>query len=365
MKRIAVGAWLLGRMLVGLAFGLASLADQSRPFGERGRLAEGLVTWDGGWYKSIATLGYHADGEDLRFSPLFPALGRLVGFLFLGNTTLGLVVVANLAALGATWLAIVYADLVKPQASPEARRHQAIGVGLAVTLWPASFVMVFAYAESLLMVFALGAAIAARRGHWALAAAFGVLCGVTRPTGMAVALLLGAIALDDFRARSVRPTPPVALAVASPFVGFGLHLAVAQRVSGRWRDPIDIQSPLRGDFVDPFSRLGRGFVDLVADDTFGDGLHFPFAVAVIVMVYVVARELGWPEAVFSAAVVVVALGADNWNSLERYALSAFPLMLGIGMLLARHRRIGALVAAGSGVGFVALTVLSWSGHYVP
>ncbi len=67
---------------------------------------------------------------------------------------------------------------------------------------------------------------------------------------------------------------------------------------------------------------------------------------------------------FSGLVVLVALSADNWNSLERYALSAFPLVLVPGVVLARVRYAW-IAGAGAALVMGSLTTPAWTGHYVP
>ncbi len=363
----AFAGWLSARLLVGVAFLCARWLDAKSSFGARSRLDDGLFAWDGGWYRSIAANGYHADGEDLRFAPLFAWAGRIVGYPFGNSPDIGLLVVANVAALAAAWMSIVYwLELKQTESGSDESRQVAFGISFALALWPASFVLVFAYAESLLLVVTLAAALLARRGRWLAVVPFAFASGAIRPTGLALVVLLGGIAWQQ-RATIRRAGDVVAtcVAIGGPVAGFGLHLATAKAVAGDWWAPISIQSPLRGDFVDPFSRLVRGAGDLLADDPWGDGLHFPFAIAVIALVVLVAREMPWPEALFSALVILVALSADNWNSLERYALSAFPIFIAAGVALARQRLLIPAYVLASGAALTALTVLAWSGRYVP
>ena len=295
--------------------------------------------------------------------PVLTVLGAVAGLVI----AVGLLVVANVAAFVAAWLAIVYWRELNPANAVGAEyRNIAFGISFALALWPASFVLVFAYAESLLLVATLAAGLLARRGQWLAAVPFACASGAIRPTGLAMVVLLGGIAWQQRSAiRTAAGVVVAGAAIGGPVVGFGLHLAIAKLVADDWWAPISIQSPLRGDFIDPFSRLVRGAVDLFADDTFGDGLHFPFAIAVIALVVLVAREMPWPEATFSALVILVALSADNWNSLERYALSAFPIFIAAGVALARQRVLLPAYVLASGVALTALTVLAWSGRYVP
>jgi hypothetical protein len=87
-------------------------------------------------------------------------------------------------------------------------------------------------------------------------------------------------------------------------------------------------------------------------------------VAALALLAVVARR--WPASftAFAAVVVVVALAAENLNSLERYALNAFPLVLGLASVTGDRRAEGVTLAVCGG-GLVTLTALSLVGSYVP
>jgi hypothetical protein len=68
--------------------------------------------------------------------------------------------------------------------------------------------------------------------------------------------------------------------------------------------------------------------------------------------------------VYAAASVLVALCARNLDSIERYSLSTFPLVIGAGMLLRRPalERMTFLVVSG---GLVAAAILAFTGALVP
>jgi hypothetical protein len=64
------------------------------------------------------------------------------------------------------------------------------------------------------------------------------------------------------------------------------------------------------------------------------------------------------------AVLLVALAAENLNSLERYALNAFPIVLAVAVVCSRPWRSWVALGVG-GAGVVALSALAWMGVYVP
>ena len=79
------------------------------------------------------------------------------------------------------------------------------------------------------------------------------------------------------------------------------------------------------------------------------------------------RRVGRPEAAFGAVIVIAALSADNWNSLERYTLNAYPIMIGFAAVITDLGRplLWRATLAASAAGLVGMTVLAWTGEYVP
>jgi general stress protein CsbA len=198
-------------------------------------------------------------------------------------------------------------------------------------------------------------------------AALGVLAGLTRPVGIALAMAVVVEAVRWWRPASGRERLAMVAAALGPAAGMGAYLAwVGARFDDPWL-PLTVQEgEFRGDVVDPVTRLLRAAADLLSfdGDRVLDGLHLPFAVAFLALLVVVFRR--WPASygAYSAVLLLVALAADNLNSLERYALNAFPLVLGLASVtagaLARRAALGVSAAA-----MVGLTALALLGEYVP
>jgi hypothetical protein len=79
---------------------------------------------------------------------------------------------------------------------------------------------------------------------------------------------------------------------------------------------------------------------------------------------VVFRRLPVSYGAYATLGVLVALTANNLNSLERYGLSTFPLLLALATLTA-NRRVEWLALAVCGGGLVSMAALAWLGIYVP
>jgi len=128
--------------------------------------------------------------------------------------------------------------------------------------------------------------------------------------------------------------------------------------------PFTVQEKLRGETVNPVSRLIDGFGDLFGAETLGDGLHIPFVLAFLALTVVLF--LRWPAhyGMYAFTVLFVALCSENLNSLERYGLNGFPIIVGLAVL-AGHRRFGPAAPILGSAGLVSLSVLAWVGIYVP
>jgi hypothetical protein len=353
-------AWLTARVLVVAAYVVAvAVADRLTPGSRPAPLAESLIAWDGTWYRDIASLGYEAVADEgLRFFPLFPLLGRGLGAVLLGDEAFALVVVANVASLA---LAVLVRRLVLAEGRGAGAADRSVWLS---TLFPSAFVLVWAYAEAVMLAASVGAFLALRRGRWWWAALGGLIAGATRPLGLLLVLPAAVEVARRWRDLDGRERAGGVAAVVAPAVGTGAYLAWVGAVYGDPWLPFTVQEDLRGESVNLVSRLWDGVGDLFGPERFGDGLHLPFAVIFLVLLVETFRR--WPVSygAFAAAVLVVSLSAENLNSLERYGLNAFPIVLTLA-LLTREPRVDRVVTTLTAGGFVALASLAWLGAYVP
>jgi hypothetical protein len=190
----------------------------------------------------------------------------------------------------------------------------------------------------------------------------GFAAALTRPTGVFLALAALVEAGRDIRRRRVGEIGQRALAVAAPVAGAACYLWWVGHVFGDWMIPIDRQNELRGGASNPLIRLGEAASDLLHRDV--DGLHFPFAIALIVLVVIVWRRLPVSYGLFAAAIVVTSLAAGNLNSIERYGLNAFPLIMALAMVTPA-RLAERVTTAICTVGLMWMCALAWLGVYVP
>ena len=350
--------WLVSRLLVGIGALVALIASDRLVSDRPVPLDQALLAWDGAGYRDIAAHGYHSlPPSGLRFFPLFPIAGRLAAFGSARFAGAGLVIVANIAAL----VAMV---LVYRLARREFGERVASVVPWVVALYPASFVLVLGYSESLLLVTSLSCFLALRQKRWWWAALAGVLAALCRPLGVLLVLPALIEAARDWRSAGRRELVGRLAAVVAPAVGLSAFLIYARSVAGEWFTPLRAQETFRGDLVEPVTRLGQAVGDLFSSERLGDGLHAPFAIGLVILTVLALRRLPLSYAAYSAALVVLSISAENLNSLERYGLNAFPLLMVAAMVANRLRLTQAMLTASAGL-LVALTTLAYLGAYVP
>ena len=216
-----------------------------------------------------------------------------------------------------------------------------------LSLLPAAFVLVMGYAESVLLVFAVGCFLALRpparaaptaRPHFAVA---GVLAfarradpadrGAARPGRRWPSWCAGGPA-------SAAPSgSPASAPSRRPFVGLLAFLGLVQ--ARRWatggprcgsssRTRTTAGCPTRSSTLYDDARG-------VLHHHVGTALHVPWVLLALAMLVVCWRRLPAPYTLFAAAVLAVAVSGANLDSFERYALSAFPLSIAAALLLTR------------------------------
>ena len=163
-----------------------------RPLPVQARM--GLLGWDAAWYRAIAHSGYGGVAKvGLRFFPLFPMLARAVSWLPAVSPGLAVLLVANVSALA---VGVLIYDLALSEKHDPALARRAVWI---VYLAPTAFVLVMGYAEATFMTAAIVALLALRSRRWLVAAAAGVVAGLTRPVGL---LLVVPAVVEVYRARN-------------------------------------------------------------------------------------------------------------------------------------------------------------------
>lgn len=139
--------------------------------------------WDVEHFLKIVTHGYQAADGTSQFHPLYPFLGKAVGWLLGGNELLGLFVISNLCAIA---LMIYLERLASLDLSPPETRR----VSSYLLMLPAAFVLFVPYTESLFLLCSVVCWLYARQGRWFRAGLAGALAVLTRQQGIFLLLPL-------------------------------------------------------------------------------------------------------------------------------------------------------------------------------
>ncbi|MGI9645740.1 MAG: hypothetical protein ACR2O6_10575, partial [Ilumatobacteraceae bacterium] len=226
-------------------------------------------------------------------------------------------------------------------------------------LFPPAFVLVLAYSEALYVFLAIAVILALRARQWWAAAALAYLAGLTRPVAGLLAL---PAAVHAWRAGATRRPAALASIIAAP-LGTATFLIWAGIALDDWRAPIDRQRELRGDATEPISRWFRGLGRALDGDE-GELFHILAASVILILALVTIRRLALDLVVYTVPSAVILVSAENLNSLERYALAAFPLVIAAA-LVSRDEHFDRWLPTASAVGLASLTTLTLNGGYVP
>ena len=206
-----------------------------------------LARWDAVWYLRIADSGYAGSDARAAFFPLYPLLVRAVATP-LGGSPAALLVAAYLVALAAflgalvLFYRLVLLELGRPLAPPAL---------LLLSVFPAALFFGAPYAESLFLLFAVGAFYAARTDRWAWAGACAAGAAGTRSAGILLAVPLLMLWWGAGRPRSGGWLLLAPLGVGA----YALFLGLAEGDALRF---LDVQDAWSREFAFPLSGAWDG-----------------------------------------------------------------------------------------------------------
>jgi hypothetical protein len=360
--RVAFVPWALARVLVVGTLALTRFAvDHLQGAVAPIQLRQGLFSWDAAFYRDIAERGYEALPESaLRFFPLVPLLARALGTVLLDHDAVALIVIANGSAL--VFGALLYRIALR-ETGDEGCATRAAWFG---AIFPPAVALVLGYAEATFMMLSVLVFLFARSRRFAWAIPMAILAGLTRPIGVLLVIPIAIEAVRTWERASPRDRVVRVGAIGAPLAGAALYLLWANHVYGDFWMPLRLQNSkrLRGGFVDPFTRVYDGIGDLFGGDRFGSGLHVLWIAVFLALLVVVFLRLPVSYGAYAGAAMIVSVSARNLDSFERYAMSAFPLLLGVAIVTSqREVERAALVVAAAGL--VGYSVLAFLGVWVP
>jgi hypothetical protein len=361
--RAALPAWLVARLVVVAVYLIVRRVTETHVIlhhGVRVTLNSGLVIGDASWYRDIARLGYRplAPGG-MRFFPLLPLLTRSIGSLG-PSSGVSLLIVTNVCALAAA--AVLHRLVLLDFHDEEVAR---VAVAL-LALQPLGFVLVLGYSEALFLVVSISMVLLLRTERPGRAGVFGVLAGLTRPTGALLALPAAIEVWRRWKAWDPRRRVAGAVAVVAAPLCTIAYLLWSRHVFGDALLPFRAQQAagLRGRFTDPVSAVASAVRDVAAHGRLNVAMHIVWIVVMVALVVVCARRFPLSYTAFAASTVAIALTSTNLDSFERYALGAFPLTLAAAWVAVRFRLWRPLLVL-SAVALAGYETLALLGRYVP
>ncbi len=339
------------------------LADQGPAF----PLVGVWQRWDACWYTKIATFGYEPAENSVNFWPLFPLLTGLTGRLLLGAMALGGLVVAGVGY-------VVAMTGLRRLVALDFDDETALATVIAISIFPTAFFFFAPFTESLFLATAVWAILGARRRLWVLAAAAGLLAGLTRIQGVFLVLPLGWEALQWWRAGGwggagrrwpargtiLRP----AVATLAPLLGFAAFLAFSSVVAGK--TPLDTQELWGGESFHPPWDVIQASWQWALDHH--DALQLLNLVTLLVFAFVTILGVRQVPVAYSLYAIpqIVLIGTriqpTPLTSTARYLLVVFPVFVILALVPGRWLRFGWAVGS---VMFLSLLLASFlQGNYV-
>lgn len=340
-----------------------------------------LARWDAVWYLRIADSGYGGSDARAAFFPLYPLLVRALATP-LGGSPAALLAAAYAVALAAFAGALV---LLYRLVSLELGRPLARPALLLLAVFPAALFFGAPYAESLFLMLAVGAFLAARTDRWAWAGTCAAAAGATRSAGI---LLLVPLVMLWWSSRRRRAGDAAWLALGPlGLAAYALYLGLAEGDALRFLDAQhawsrELAVPLAGAWDglsaawDGLRQLASGqkevvYFEVAAGDPYRIAalnlMLFATLVFALVACVGVLRRLPAAYGAWVAVSLVLALSfpvkPQPLMSLPRFVAVLFPIFMWLALWCEERRatdRVAALSAVG--LGLFAAQYASW--HWI-
>lgn len=281
--------------------------------GERKDFFSPLANWDGQYYLLIAKEWYTNLSEEgaYAFFPLYPFLLRIFSFLPIPLPVLGAFL--NSAS---SFLSIFFLSKIYPNCSR--------GL-LFYFLSPFAFFFSVAYSEGTFLLCASIFLWSIKKEKIFLNFLFGLLCGITRPSGM----ILSLFSLETLKGKNkwLKFTSFI-----SPFFGLIFWSFYLWVITG---DPLKFLHSQKGFGRVIFFHPGIIFDKFLQEITIFSGMAFwemLFLFFVLIGSFALIRKKRYSQGIYSLAIILQPLTILSFPSLNRYALAAFPVFIYFGNL---------------------------------
>jgi hypothetical protein len=337
--------------------------------------------WDTGWYLTIATEGYHYVAnappeyqQNIAFFPAFPMSMRYLSVV-LGRqplwTGVGISLVSFFLAL--TYFLRLSRSLLKDE-------DKAVTAVMLLAAYPFAVFFSAAYTEGLFLLTLMGAVYHFHQNQLWRAALWGFLCGLTRPNGALLSIVLALMAVaplwDATRRRIVppaggwRPLVLKILAAASPGFGMLAFSAFIYRLTGNpfmwtmqnvaWGRVYRSLDSIVSDRVDFIAN--NGWYNYASTQTI-DMFYLMAVLLALAAVWPVYRRFGIAFAVLILITILPPMSAGGLLSMGRVTSILFPVFLWMGAAIPPRHRFAWIGLFALLQGFVAVMFFTWRPLY--
>jgi len=337
--------------------------------------------FDAGWYGGIALDGYYFEGrwdkqQNVAFFPAFPMLERVVGYplgAFAPGVTretrmarilwAGVLISIVAFAWGALYLWRLARDMI-------GEAHAGAAVALTAA-YPFALYFSVPYTESLFFLGSVAAVYHFRRDELVPAASWGALVGFTRPNGCFLSAVLAVMLAERlWRDRKITRLPdfPITrflVAAAAPGLAMLAFSTYVHQLTGSFFGWARLHEAWGRSYAGlaPVERAygwitDEGLIHTIEGVPY-DALNSLGLIFALVMLWPVARRLGYAFAVFILINVVPPMLAGGVLSMGRLTATLFPVFLALAVSV-RPRTVTPLVTAFAiGQGLAAILFFTW------
>lgn len=337
--------------------------------------------WDAGWYLAIVQEGYSyvpnqpEMQQAVVFFPAYPLIMRGVGRL-LGGTPASFILSGMLVSFAAFLGALTY---LYAFARDYLDADQAVSAQWLLAAYPFGLFYGAIYVESLFLLGIVGCFYHFTRRQYWIAAAWGVLVGLTKATGFELAVPLVVLAVSAWLpARLVGgPLPPqrhdllkASIVVAAPCIGVAIFSAFLWQLTGHPLAWLEGHAAW-GRSYQGFTSLVTDRVDVLAHQGLGGYVsHLPYdllnglgVLFVLGAAWPVARRLGLAYAVFILVMILPPLSSGGLLSAGRFSAVMFPAFVWLAGAASARQRTGWIATFAALQAFNAALFYTWRALY--
>jgi hypothetical protein len=308
--------------------------------------------WDTYWYLDIIHNGYYLKTDNtlsnVVFFPLYPALMKIVGTIFLGNFILA----GWLISMTALLLGCAYFYKFLKEFHPDVDPELPI---LLMLVFPTAFFLNVVYTEAVFFFITIGCFYYVKRKEFWKAGAFAFFGALTHSNGVFLALpiLWETVRLFGWKqALLSKRIVPIALPALAMF-SFLLYdyirfkdFMLFFKIESAWGRSFSIN-------WDHFSTFSHPSIANMSIDIF-------FTVMIISVIILVWKKLSPMYSVFMSLTVLAALTSGTLMSIGRYSLVLFPLFILLAKIKNKTILQGWIFTSAL---FLAMDIILWVNNY--